>query len=166
MLTKTIKYTDYNGVEREEKFLFNLSKAELMEMELGTVGGLGDMITKIIEAKDVPSIIRTFKSLILKAYGEKSADGKRFVKVDENGQPLSVKFSQTEAYSVLFMELAQDSVAAANFIKGLLPADINIDDVDMSQVPGGAEAMALLNSTNNQPAGNTEAQASNLASIQ
>lgn len=133
MLSKSIKYTDYNGVEREEKFLFNLSKAELMEMEMGTVGGLTEMIQKIIETQDQPSIIKIFKELILKAYGEKSADGKRFIKVDNEGRPLSTAFSQTEAYSVLFMELATDDVAAANFIKGIIPGDIDISKVELPE---------------------------------
>lgn len=124
MLVKNIKYVDYNGVEREEKFLFNLSKAELMEMEMGTVGGLTETINKIVETEDTPSIIKIFKELILKAYGEKSADGRRFVKVDEKGNPLSVGFSQTEAYSTLFMELATDSKAAAEFINGIIPNDL------------------------------------------
>lgn len=124
MITKTIKYTDYNGVEREEKFLFNLSKAELMEMEMGTTGGLTEMIEKIIETHDQPSIIAIFKKLILKAYGEKSADGKRFVKVDDNGKPLSTAFSETEAYSILFMELATDDAAAAAFVNGIVPSDL------------------------------------------
>lgn len=131
MLTKTIKYTDYNGVEREEKFLFNLSKAELMEMELGTTGGLAETIQNVVEAQDTPSIIKIFKDLILKAYGEKSADGKRFIKIDENGKPLSIAFSQTEAYSELFMELSSDATAAANFIKGIIPQDIEIPEEEM-----------------------------------
>lgn len=124
MIAKTIKYTDYNGVEREEKFLFNLSKAELMEMEMGTTGGLGEMIQKIIETKDTPSIIKIFKELILKAYGEKSADGKRFIKVNDQGVPLSIAFSQTEAYSQLFMELATNDKEAARFVNGIIPSDI------------------------------------------
>ena len=124
MFTKTIKYTDYNGVEREEKFLFNLSKAELTEMELGTTGGLSETIKKIIETQDTPSIIKIFKDLILKSYGEKSSDGKRFIKIDDNGKPLSIGFSQTEAYSQLFMELATDDKKAAEFVNGLIPADL------------------------------------------
>lgn len=131
MLTKNIKYTDYNGVEREEKFLFNLSKAELMEMELGTTGGLAETIQRVVEAQDTPSIIKIFKDLILKAYGEKSSDGKRFIKIDENGKPLSIAFSQTEAYSELFMELSSDAEAAANFIKGIIPKDIEIPDEEL-----------------------------------
>lgn len=132
MISKNIKYIDYNGVEREETFLFNLSKAELMEMEMGTTGGLAETIKKIIETQDQPSIIKIFKDLILKAYGEKSADGRRFLKVDEKGNPLSVGFSQTEAYSNLFMELATDADAAANFVKGIIPADIEIPDQDVN----------------------------------
>ena len=124
MITKTIKYTDYNGVEREEKFLFNLSKAELMEMEMGTKGGLTEMIQKIIETQDQPSIIAIFKKLVLQAYGEKSADGKRFVKTDENGRPLSIAFSETEAYSILFMELATNADSAAQFVNGIIPNDL------------------------------------------
>lgn len=135
MIKKTIKYTDYNGVEREENFWFNLSKAELMEMEMGTTGGLAEKIQKIIETQDAPSIIKIFKELVLKAYGEKSADGKRFRKVDTDGTPLSVYFSETEAYSKLFMELATDSDKAAEFVKGIIPNDIDISGANIAQLP-------------------------------
>ena len=117
MLKKTITYTDYNGVERTEDFYFNLTKAELMEMEIGTTGGMADMIKRIVDAKDAPAIIKIFKELVLKAYGEKSADGKRFVKSPE----ISNGFAQTEAYSQLFMELATDADAAAAFVNGIIP---------------------------------------------
>ena len=117
MLKKTITYTDYNGVERTEDFLFNLTQAEITEMELGTTGGFGEMLQRIIAAKDMPTIIKVFKDLILKAYGEKSADGRRFVKSEE----ISEQFAQTEAYSILFMSCATDSDFAAEFIKGIMP---------------------------------------------
>ena len=120
MLKKTITYTDYNGSEFTEDFYFNLSKAEIMEMEMGTAGGLAEMITKIVAAQDAPAIVKVFKDLILRAYGEKSADGKRFIKSNE----LSTAFSQTEAYSQLFMELATDAEAAAAFVNGIIPADM------------------------------------------
>lgn len=134
MLKKNIKYTDYNGVEREEDFYFNLSKAELMEMEMGIDGGLAEMIQQIVKAQDTPSIIKVFKDIILKSYGEKSADGKRFVKVSEAGNPLSVGFSQTEAFSQLFMELATDADAAAKFIKGIIPGDIEINEEELKKL--------------------------------
>ena len=119
MLKKTIKYTDHNGAERTEDFWFNLSKAEIMEMELSTTGGLAELIQKIVKEQDAPAIIKIFKDLILKAYGEKSPDGKRFIKSDE----IALAFSQTEAYSNLFMELATDADAAAKFVNGIIPAD-------------------------------------------
>lgn len=134
MLKKKIKYTDYNGVERDEEFLFNLTKAELMEMEMGTTGGLAEMIQSIVNTQDAPAIIKIFKEIILKAYGEKSADGKRFIKVNDAGIPLSIGFSQTEAYSQLFMELATNAESAANFIKGIIPGDINVSDEQIKQI--------------------------------
>ncbi|MGB4293546.1 MAG: hypothetical protein WBJ37_11780 [Bacteroidales bacterium] len=121
MLKKTITYTDYNGNERTEDFYFNLYKAEIMEMEMSTAGGLTEMIQKIVAAQDAPAIIKVFKELILKAYGEKSPDGKRFIKSDE----ISTAFSQTEAFSQLFIELATDADAAAKFVNGIIPVDLN-----------------------------------------
>lgn len=120
MLKKTITYTDYNGAERTEDFYFNLSKAEITEMEMGVKGGLTETITRIVAAQDSPAIIKIFKDLILKAYGVKSPDGKRFEKSPE----LSAEFSQTEAYSNLFMELAFDANKAAEFINGIVPTDL------------------------------------------
>ena len=120
MLKKVITYTDYNGVERTEPFYFNLSKAELMEMELGVTGGMTEMLDKIITAKDAPSLMKTFKEMIMKAYGVKSDDGKRLIKSEE----LSIAFTQTEAYSVLFMELITDDKAAADFVNGIIPNEI------------------------------------------
>lgn len=118
MLKKSFTYTDYNGVERTEDHYFNLSKAELMEMELSTTGGLAEMINKIVAAQDAPQIVKLFKDLVLKAYGQKSADGRRFIKSKE----LSDEFAQTEAYSQLFMELATDADAASKFVNGIVPA--------------------------------------------
>ncbi len=117
MLKKTITYTDYNDVERTEDFYFNISKAEAMEMEMSVNGGLTTLINKIIATSDAPSIVAYFKEFILKAYGEKSLDGKRFVKSKE----LSDAFAQTEAYSNLYMELATNAEAAAEFVNGVLP---------------------------------------------
>lgn len=120
MLKKKIKYTDFNGAEREEEFLFNLSKAEILEMELGKNGGFNAYIQRIINAGDTAAIIKVFKELILKSYGEKSDDGKRFIKSRE----LSESFSQTEAYSNLFMELATNVDQASLFVNGIVPNDL------------------------------------------
>lgn len=123
MLKKTITYTDYNGVERKEDFYFNLTKAEIMEMEMSISGGLTEMINRIVAAQDAPAIVKIFKELVLKAYGVKSPDGKRFIKSDE----LATEFAQTEAYSQLFMELATDADAASAFVNGIVP---NVEGAD------------------------------------
>lgn len=133
MLKKTMTYVDYNGSERKEDFYFNLSKAEIMEMELSVSGGLAEMIQRVVDAQDAPSIIKIFKELVLKAYGVKSPDGKRFIKTKE----LTEEFAQTEAYSDLFMELATNADAATEFINGIVP---NID-----QKAANANVAALTN---------------------
>ena len=124
MIKKTITYTDYNDIERTENFYFNLSKAEVMEMEMSTEGGMAESIQKIVDAKDAPSIIRVFKDLVLKAYGVKSDDGRRFMKTKPDGSKYSDEFKETEAYSQIFMELATDADKAAEFINGIIPADL------------------------------------------
>jgi hypothetical protein len=134
MITKTIKYTDFNGIEREEKYLFNLTKAELMEMELGTTGGLTETIQKIINEQDAPKIQEYFKNLLLKSYGEKSDDGKKFLKLDKDGRPLSIEFSQSAAFSELYMELATNSEKATEFIKGIMPSDLDLSNVDVNAI--------------------------------
>ena len=118
MLKKTITYTDYNGVERTEDFMFNLTKAEILEMQLTKDGGMDAAIKKIVDAKDAPEIMKVFKDLILKSYGIVSDDGRRFIKSKE----ISDSFAQTEAFSMLFMELATDTDAASAFVHGIVPA--------------------------------------------
>lgn len=120
MLKKTITYTDYDGVERKEDFYFNLSKAELIMMESSVVGGMKQRLEKIVQSKDEVSIMETFKDLIHRSYGVKSDDGKRFIKSEE----LSTEFEQTEAYSVLVMEILSGADAASNFINAILPKDL------------------------------------------
>lgn len=118
MIEKTIKYVDYNGVERIEKFYFNLSTAEILRMEIGTPGGFVDRVQRIIDSQDQVEIVDIFEELIRKSYGVKTADGKRFVKSDE----LFEEFSQTEAYSKLYLQLATDADAASEFVNGIIPA--------------------------------------------
>lgn len=125
MLIKSITYTDYNGLSRTEDHYFNLNKGELMEMQVTTEGGLVEMLKRIVANHDYPTIYKVFKDIVLKAYGVKSPDGKRFVKIDDNGKKLCHEFEETEAFSVLITELATDDKAAADFINGLIPADLS-----------------------------------------
>lgn len=117
MLKKTIAYTDFNGVERTEDFYFNLTKAEIAEMELEIPGGMTAMIDRITKSQDTPSLIKLFKDLILRSYGKKSDDGRRFIK----NQDVVDEFKDSEAYSELFMELATNADAASAFVNGIVP---------------------------------------------
>ena len=119
MLKKTVTYTDYNGNERTEDHYFNLNKAELMELEMSVDGGLTTMIKRISSAQDGPSIMKVFKDILMKSYGIKSDDGRRFIKSEE----ISTAFSQTEAYSIIFMELVTDADTSSKFIEGIIPPD-------------------------------------------
>ena len=121
MLVQNIKYVDFDGNERSEDFYFNLTKAEVAEMEMSTEGGLAKMLEKIVAEQDSRRIIEIFKDLILRSYGEKSPDGKRFTKNKE----IRDSFSNTEAYSELFMLLATDAEKASAFVNGILPKNMN-----------------------------------------
>ena len=120
MYKRTLTFKDFNGNERTEDYYFHFSKAELLEMEMGKTGGLENYVNKIVKTQDTPELMKVFKELLLKSYGEKSLDGRRFVKSPE----LSEAFSQTEAYSMLFMELATDDEKAAEFVNNVIPSDL------------------------------------------
>lgn len=120
MLMKTVTYVDYNGVERTEDFYFNLTSAEVMEQELTTPGGFSALLQKIIDANDIPSIVEVVKKILLMSYGVKSDDGRRFVKSAE----LSEAFKQTEAYTMIFMEIATNAEKGVEFIQGIFPKDL------------------------------------------
>ena len=121
MIKKTISYIDLNGLPRTEDFYFHFSQAEIQEMNLRQGGGLAETIQTVSKASDPNTLITTFKKLILDAYGEKSADGKYFLKRDADGRPLSRMFEPTPAYSILFTELSTNAEAAAEFVNGIIP---------------------------------------------
>jgi len=119
MLKKTITYIDFDGNEKTKDYYFNLSKGELLEMELSSSGGLLNSINAIINAGDNKSLFEKFKGIVLKSYGVKSPDGERFIKSDE----ISKAFEQSNAYSELMVEICTDSDAAAVFVNGIMPAE-------------------------------------------
>lgn len=129
MYVKEIEYTDFNGVARKEKFYFNLTKAEILDMELGKIGGLTEYIQKILEAQDTPAIMSLFKSLLLKSYGVKSDDGRRFVKNDQ----IREDFEQTQAFSDLYMLLALDDEEASKFVNAIVPDDMKVSEAQKAQ---------------------------------
>lgn len=135
MLKKTITYIDYNGLERTEDFYFNLSRAELVMMETSVAGGMMQRLEKIAKTQDAVAVMEVFRDIIHRAYGEKSDDGKRFVKSDE----LSTAFEQTEAYSELIMEMINDPLnVAATFIRDIMPGDLAAElqkSMDSGKIP-------------------------------
>lgn len=116
MISQTITYTDVNGLSRTETFWFNLSRAELIELD-AEVGGLEERIQKLSETSDQAGIIKFFKTLILRSYGVKSDDGRRFIKSED----LSNGFYQTDAYSELLWNLLGDTNKAVEFFNGIVP---------------------------------------------
>lgn len=129
MFKYNIKYTDYNGIERDEIHYFNLSKAEMMEMELSTQAGVEEMIRMMIATNDNAKIVQTFKELILKSYGIKSEDGRRFIKTKD----LRDQFEQSEAYSEFFMKLlANEDELQTKFINGVI-SGANVPNMDEAE---------------------------------
>lgn len=119
MYKKTVKFTDYNGVERTEDCYFNLNKVECTELQVNTKDGYDKYISNIVTSGDNAAIFDVFNKIILKAYGKKSDDGIRFIK----SKQLSEEFSQTEAYVNVFMEVATNPDVAEEFIRGVFPAE-------------------------------------------
>ena len=121
MLKKTIKYINYDGVEKEKDFFFNLKKSELVDLQYKTPKGFIAYIEEITKAGDNSELWKAFRNIVLMAYGEKSDDGERFMKSYE----ISKAFEETEAFSVLIMELIEKDGSAADFINGIMPKDLN-----------------------------------------
>lgn len=135
MLKKKIKYTDFNDVEREETFYFNLSKAELIELYAEENGGFDEYIKSIIESGNNKEILATFKKIIRLAYGEKSLDGKYLKKSEE----LADSFCATNAYSELVVELMSNEKAAADFINSVIPADMRQKVEEKAFIPASVK---------------------------
>ena len=137
MLKKTVNYVDFDGNNQVEDLYFNLTKTELIEMAIDLPDGVSDTVgtdpnnidedkavSKIMETLGSKGILKFIKDLVLNSYGVRSADGKRFMKVDENGRPLSIEFSQTMAFEAILDEFLSDDVAAANFVNAVIPANV------------------------------------------
>jgi hypothetical protein len=139
VLKKTIKYTDFNGEETSEDFLFHLSKAELVELEMSHEGGFVASMQKVVEAEDNKTIIAEFKKIILQSYGQKSLDGKRFIK----NQTMRDEFESSEAYSTLFMELVTDTDAAIEFMNGIIPGDLVPQEATVTPIKFEPQSMTM-----------------------
>lgn len=123
MLKKTVTYEDYDGNTRVEELHFFISKTELAEMEVSTPGGFSKKLENISKAADGAEIMTIFKEIILKAYGEKSEDGRSFIK-KRNGVRLADEFEQSLAFDAIFTELLMDPDKASAFVNGIMPKDL------------------------------------------
>lgn len=141
MLKKTITYTDYDGMERTEDFWFNLSKTELTKLDAELPGGVLGVLRKIIDKKDRKALVDFIETLILRSYGEKTLDGKRFVKTPE----MAEEFMQTPAYDELFMSILSDTDSQTNFINGVIPQSMvkEIEQTDKKQVENALAEQGL-----------------------
>lgn len=143
MLKKTISYTDYDGNQRTEDFYFNLSKAEITEMELSMEGGMRAYIQRIIAAKSQLELVKLFKDVVLKSYGKKSADGRLFMKNDA----IRAEFEAHPAYSMIYMDLVTDEAKTSAFVNGIMPADMPNQNpaMEMAATVSAASALPSVN---------------------
>lgn len=141
MLKKTITYTDYDGMERTEDFWFNLSNTELTKLDAELPGGVLGVLRKIIDKKDRKALVDFIETLILRSYGEKTLDGKRFVKTPE----MAEEFMQTPAYDELFMSILSDTDSQTSFINGVIPQSMakKIEQTDKKQVENALAEQGL-----------------------
>ena len=141
MLKKTITYTDYDGMERTEDFWFNLSKTELTKLDAELPGGVLGVLRKIIDKKDRKALVDFIETLLLRSYGEKTLDGKRFVKTPE----MAEEFMQTPAYDEVFMSVLSDTDSQTSFINGVIPQSMakEIEQTDKKQVENALAEQGL-----------------------
>lgn len=125
MYLKKMKYTDFNDNEREETFCFHLSQADLVKLEANFDGGFEAYATRLVEARSSKDLVNVLEDLIARSYGVKSLDGKQFIKNKE----VLEEFKQCPAYSDLFIQLLTDDKAAEDFILGIMPKDVDKDEL-------------------------------------
>lgn len=141
MYTRKITYKDWLGNERTEEFNFNLTKAALMEMQFEQEGGMRQYLQRIIDSKDQKEIMKMFKDLVLRTYGEISEDGRYFVQNEET----KARFASTPVYTKIFMELAENADVAAEFVNGIMPADLEKQTAKPGAAPVNTAAIAPVN---------------------
>lgn len=128
MRKEIIKYTDWNGTDREETFYFNLTRTECIRLHSDTPGGLGEVLDRIVKANDTGTIRATFEDLLGRSYGVKSEDGRRLIK-GKNGEMFQA-FTESMAYDELIVKLISEPGYAADFFNDVIPVEQIKDLVD------------------------------------
>ena len=119
MYKKEIEFEDFNGNKRKESYYFNFGKHELLDLEWRTPGGIENYMKNIMATQDGQKLADMFKWLINESYGVKSPDGRSFLKSKE----ILDNFRFTPAYEILYILLATDDKAAAEFVNGVFPKE-------------------------------------------
>lgn len=135
MLVRTFEYKDFNGQNRKDTWCFNLSRAELLKMELGAWGGMDALLKRLMREENPEKIMDMFEKIILSAVGEKSPDGRKFIK----NETIREDFKSTQAYSDLFFELVTDPDKANAFLKGCVDAELAAKITEAEQARAAAE---------------------------
>jgi hypothetical protein len=119
MYEKNIKFKDFFGSDRIEKRYFNLSEAEVLDAQFDKQGDFSQLVQGIANTKDIESLGKLFKEIILRSYGEPSPDGIYFNKSKE----IRDRFENSALYNALYTELLFDADAASEFINHVIPVD-------------------------------------------
>lgn len=135
MLKKTLSYTNLDGEKITEDFYFNMTKAELIKLNLKEGEGFQEYLNRIIESGDGAAIIENFEKIVRLSYGVRTADGK-FKKDPDDFDA----FMATEAYSDFFLELVTDAKASSEFIKAVMPDNL-VEEVEQAQKTIGTRSV-------------------------
>lgn len=141
MLKRLIKYEDFDGNKCEDEFYFHYKKTELTQLNFSKDGGIGTFLQKIVSERNGKELYKFYEDFILGAIGERRNEGKNFVKTEE----IRENFKTSNAYEVLFDEMANDPTKFAEFFNGVIPADMKLSDNDMSKAVAEAKAKAGVN---------------------
>lgn len=134
MIKRTVTYEDFNGVTHTEDLYFNLTKTEMSKIVLEeakfdpdgnqdeeSMNAFSDRLREIGRSGDGKKIIDMFEWLLKISYGEKSEDGRRFVKNDEVYEDWRYSASYDQFWQDLMLSETGDMV---EFINGIIPADL------------------------------------------
>lgn len=117
MFKTTINYVDFDGVSREEDLYFNLTKMEMMDLELSVEGGFSNKLQELLNNNNSFEMFEIIKTFINKSYGVKSDDGRKFIKNDE----VLNDFLQSAVYDEFVTSLITNEDNMNSFIIGIMP---------------------------------------------
>ena len=115
----TVQYQNFDGDLETEDLYFHLNIKELQEMENWDVP-LTKRIAKLTKTEDGKEAFELMRDIVEAAYGERSADGKRFVKNPE----VLKNFTQGLAYDEVIISFIDGTTDLGKFVEGLLPKKV------------------------------------------